>query len=292
VHSLAGAAYSLAWVATIYQRIAFRAGLDTALEVALDSGGWQLFSGLWLYGVLAGIFHTVRAERQAGEEREAADRANALRDRAEALRTQAELRALRARLNPHFLFNTLHSVGILVRRDPAAAEAAIERLGDLLRYVLNQHDEAPEDARLAEELSFARDYLALEQIRLGPRLRVVEEIDEEALDCLVPTLTLQPLVENAVRHGIAPRPEGGTVRIALRRAGDRVVIRVEDDGRGAAPGAALAPAGLGLRTVRQRLEVRFAGRSRLEVDTAPGAGFSVTLTLPAAPADTPSEVPA
>jgi sensor histidine kinase YesM len=133
---------------------------------------------------------------------------------------------------------------------------------------------------LEEEIAFTRGYLALERIRLGDRLIVEEAIDENALDSLIPALTLQPLVENAVRHGIAPRSRGGTIRIDVRIEGERLLLVVEDDGMGADPAEAEDANGLGLRTVRQRLNARYDGLSCLAVRTSPGDGFRVDVSLP------------
>src|SRR5207237_9488782 len=123
---------------------------------------------------------------------------------APASRVTAELAAPSGPLNPLFLFNTSHTLPALVRRDPATAERALERFGDLLRYLLDVNRAAREDVPLADEMTFVRNYLALEQLRLGERLRVRERIDPEALDCMLPSLTLQPLIEHAVKHGIPP----------------------------------------------------------------------------------------
>lgn len=169
----------------------------------------------------------------------------------------------------------------LVRHDPDSAGSAIERLGDLLRYVLDLEGEETDEVALADELAFARNYLALEQLRLGDRLRVIEAIEPEALECGVPPLTLQPLVENAIRYGIAPRSEGGTLRVSAYRQGETLVLQVEDDGPGAVAEEVLSAPGLGLRTVRRRLESRFDGDASLELETKPAQGFTVRLALPA-----------
>lgn len=227
---------------------------------------WECLVYSWLYGLLAGVAYALRAQERlrAGELAAA---------RAEALAVDAQLRALRAQLNPHFLFNALHSLGALVRHDRAGAEEALDRLGELLRYALDEG--AGDTVSLAEEWAFVRNYLALETLRLGPRLRVEVEMDAEALACRVPPFVMQPLVENAVRHAVAPRVEGGRVVISARVMEGVLVIRVQDDGPGAPPGAAERGKGLGLRALRARIA------ARLEIATAPGAGFRATVTLPA-----------
>jgi LytS/YehU family sensor histidine kinase len=201
--------------------------------------------------------------------------------RAEALRIDAELRALRAQLNPHFLFNTLHSITALVRIDPADGERALEHFAALLRYVLDVNRERSEEVPLEEELGFVRTYLALERLRLGDRLQVKEEIDPDALECLVLGFSLQPLVENAIRHGIAPRAGEGTLRIAANLEGDQLVLEVADDGSGADGTAVAEAAGVGLNAVRQRLEARWGNDARLEIVTAPRNGFLVRMVQPA-----------
>ena len=273
LHGLLAVVFSLLWLGAMYGRLAFAGGLDLVRHVAGEEGGWNVIVGVWIYGLLAGGSYAVRAERRAGMEAQAAARA-------EADRARAELRALRSRLEPHFLFNTLHTIRALVRSDPARAADAIETLGGLLRYVLDLDGRESERVPVREELEFTRAYLDLERTRLGDRLRVEESIDEAALDALVPALTLQPLVENAVRHGIGPRAAGGTIRIAVEADGDALRITVADDGPGADPDGDFDGPGMGLRTVRQRLASRYDGRSEVEVRTAPGEGFRVELRLP------------
>ena len=205
------------------------------------------------------------------------ERRNALR--AEAAASRAQLGALRAQLNPHFLFNALHSLAALVRHDAGRAEEALERLGGLLRYAL---DEAGDRVPLQQEWDFVRDYLQLEQLRLGDRLRVEESFDAEARGALVPPFTLQPLVENAIRHGVARVPEGGRVRVTARVRDGRLTLRVEDDGPGCAPAEWISAPGLGLRSLRERLAASYAGDARFDVATSPGAGFAASVELPRA----------
>ncbi|HEY0019764.1 MAG TPA: histidine kinase [Longimicrobium sp.] len=272
-------AYAAAWWAAIAGVFTLRVSLARGAWSPRYLGGyalpWQMFSGVMVYAAIAGIAYAVQA---AGEAREQEARAA----RAETLRARAELQALRAQLNPHFLFNTLHSLMALVRHEPDQAEAALERFAGLLRYTLDARRTEVDDVPLSREWAFVRDYLALERIRLGERLCVEEHVDPEALDHPVPAFTLQPLVENAVRHAVAPHARGARVTIAIRRVDDTLELRVEDDGPGADPASVAGAAGLGLRVVRQRLEARYGGAGRMEVRTAAGEGFAVRVRLPVA----------
>jgi signal transduction histidine kinase len=238
---------------------------------------WTTLFNLLLYGLIAGVCYTRRGHQRLQERALAAARAEAAAAQAEAAAARAQLRALRAQLNPHFLFNALHSLAVLMRQDPALAEKALDRLGELLRYALD--DGAGDWVTVAEEWTFVTNYLDLERLRFGRRLRVDTVLDPDALDCVVPSFVLQPLVENAVRHGIAPRPEGGRVAIHVTLEDEALRIRVRDDGPGTTPQAAESSSGLGLRALRERLGLGTAG-GRMVVTTSPGHGFDVAVILP------------
>ena len=189
---------------------------------------------------------------------------------------EAELRALRAQLNPHFLFNSLNSINALVGTDPEAARRMCETLGDFLRRTLALG--ARESVTLEEELSLVDRYFAIERVRFGERLAVERSVEGGAEHCLVPPLLLQPLVENAVKHGIAERLQGGTIRIAAVVMEGALRLSVEndvDEGAVARPGE-----GVGLENVRRRLHALSAREARLDTWRENGA-FRVTLTLPA-----------
>jgi signal transduction histidine kinase len=208
---------------------------------------------------------------------------------------RAELAALRNKLNPHFLFNTLHSIISLTRRDTPRAEQALHLFSDMLRYVLDTEKTGVDQVPLRQELDFTRDYLALESLRLGPRLNVIWDLQEDALDVLVPVLSVQPLVENSIKHAFNPRSAQGHMTIKAQRAGQVLHVSVMDDGPGGPSDAWTTGQGLGLKTVARRLSLlsEQSGQSgpsgqpaqpgNLRVDTQPGAGFAVHLTFPIAP---------
>jgi hypothetical protein len=286
------------WRAGVRGRRAFLAGLAgaftatalalkvllTILLVRLDGGtmdwstfdrgvlAWQGFFSLLACAVLGSVtFAGAAAERLRREESRRAE--------AELVRARAELKTLRAQLNPHFLFNTLHSVRALVRESPAAAEGALEQLGDLLRYTLRIQDAEDDGVLLREEWEFVQAYLALEKLRLGERLRVVAEASDAALQSVVPAFVLQPLVENAIRHGLSPRERGGTVWIRAELAGEELRLEVRDDGTGAS-GSATKGTGKGLDLVRQRLHALYGAAGAVAVTASAGAGFAVALRFP------------
>jgi two-component system sensor histidine kinase AlgZ len=189
---------------------------------------------------------------------------------------EAELKLLRAQIDPHFLFNSLNSIAGLIQSDPALARSACVRLGSFLRSGLRLG--ARDLVRLDEEMALARDFLAVEQARFGSRLRVSEDIPQDALGFLVPPLILQPLVENAVRHGIAGLVDGGTISLRASLAGQNLKLAIENDRD--PEGARAAGQGLGLANVRRRLEAVYgeAAMLALRVD---GVRFTAELTIPA-----------
>jgi two-component system, LytTR family, sensor kinase len=192
---------------------------------------------------------------------------------------EARLAALSSQINPHFLFNTLNSVTALIRLDPEKARQVVQKLSKILRRLLRQQDNL---TSLGEELSFIDDYLAIEMVRFGDNLRFVKEIDPATLDLLVPSMLLQPLVENSIRHGLANKVDGGTIRVRSQMVGGRLQILVEDDGVGI-PEAKLATLfehGIGVNNVNERLKVLFGGEYRMWIDSRPGEGTSTGIELP------------
>jgi signal transduction histidine kinase len=194
------------------------------------------------------------------------------------LATQAELKALKAQINPHFLFNTLNTIAQLIHTDPAQAEATVERLAEMFRYVLAGSERGL--APLEEELTFVDDYLEIERARFGERLRLTREVAPEALSVPVPSLILQPLVENAVRHG---QGSDGSIDLTIhvRLHGNEVLIAIADHGPGMPPDyRADAGRGVGLRNVDERLRKTYGDECGLEIQDNEPQGVVVTIRIP------------
>jgi two-component system LytT family sensor kinase len=192
---------------------------------------------------------------------------------------EARLAALSRQINPHFLFNTLNSIASLVRLDPEQARQVIYKLSKILRRLLRQQENL---TTLRDELSFIDDYLAIEMVRFGDKLHFVKDVDPLTLDMLVPSMLLQPLVENSLRHGLSSKVEGGTVRVRSRIAGDRLQILVEDDGVGIPENklAKLFEQGIGISNVNERLKVLFGEEYKMWIDSRLGEGTSTGIEIP------------
>jgi two-component system LytT family sensor kinase len=192
---------------------------------------------------------------------------------------EARLAALSRQINPHFLFNTLNSVTSLIRQNPEQARQVVYKLSNILRRLLRQQENL---TPLREELSFIDDYLAIEMVRFGEKLRVVKDIDPATLDMLVPSMLLQPIVENSLRHGLASKVDGGTVKLRSRIAAGKFQILVEDDGVGIAENklATLFEQGIGVSNVNERLKVLFGDDYKMWIDSRLGEGTSTGIELP------------
>jgi signal transduction histidine kinase len=195
----------------------------------------------------------------------------------EARLAQAQLQALRSQLHPHFLFNALHATMALIRKDPAAAEKMIVRLSDLLRATLDAGN--AHEVPLRQEIHFLEQYLEIERTRFADRLAINLDIDPKALDVPVPHMILQPLVENAVKHGIAPRSAPGSIWVRAARDNGCLRMEVTDDGVGLAKGA--VKEGIGLSNTRARLRQLYGDGQKMELVAPPGGGFSARLEIPA-----------
>jgi two-component system, LytTR family, sensor kinase len=279
-------------VLTILAHLAVLVGFSVAATV-VHGHAWRD----WVYGPYAPGYHTmsvfsygfallvclaVRSHRLAlAREREAAE----MRLRSARLDSQlseARIDALRMQVNPHFLFNALNSIAALIESSRnTEAYRTTELLGQMLRAALNESRQV--DVPLEEELRFIENYLALEQIRFGDRLRFASRVDRQALEHAVPAMLLQPLVENAVKHGVAPCERTVTVALGARIEGESLVIEIDDDGPGFDPGppqGATAP-GHGLRNVRDRLRLRFPVGASLDIGSRAEGGTRVCLRMPA-----------
>lgn len=241
---------------------------------ALTTDSWPVRLCIWacaamVVGIPLKIWNAIRNERFLEEQKR--------------LLLEARLDALQRQINPHFLFNTLNSIASLVRFRPEQARELIVKLANILRALLKDHDSY---ILLRDELSFTDDYLGIEVVRFGSeKLRVIKEIDPITLDIPVPSMLLQPLIENSIKHGLEPRISGGTIILRSQIELGRLMIEVEDDGVGIAPGrthssGVLQGTGIGLKNIRERLEVLFGDAALFDVTSRPGRGTKVTLAIP------------
>ncbi len=223
-------------------------------------------------GIPLKIWNAIRIDQQLEEQRR--------------LLLEARLDALQRQINPHFLFNTLNSIASLVRFKPELAREMIVKLANILRVLLKDREAF---VPFSEELAFTDDYLDIEVVRFGDKLKVVKEIAPETLPIVVPSMLLQPLLENSIKHGLEPRISGGTVTLRSRIEGGRLVVEVEDDGVGMNPerndpsptsGLVRPGTGIGMKNVRERMEVLYGEMAMVEINSRPGRGTRVTLMMP------------
>jgi sensor histidine kinase YesM len=260
--------YAAAWITAAF-------GLDLLRgNVPPDFWTWQvvlreILIGVEFYAIFAGISYAVQTRNRLHEK-------ETLAARAEALASAARLDAVRARLNPHFLFNALHTLAALMKFRPALAEGAIERLGDMLRYTLKE--DGRELVEFSEEYDFTRQYLAFEQLRYEERLKVDLRIDPESFNFDILPFSMQTLAENAVRHAISVRPEGGSIWIKCFCRDGKLTVSVRDDGpgNGADDGQSHH---FGLRSLRERLRAAYGPSADLLLESRP-EGFSASFEVP------------
>jgi len=250
--------------------------LGRLFEIVLSS---YFHEDVLTYAAIVSVWYALDYYQQFRErERQAAELEKHL--------AKARLQALKMQLQPHFLFNTLNGIAALNYDDPRAANRMLARLSELLRITL-EADDAPE-VSLRQELDFNRRYLELEQIRLGDRLTVTLEIAPETLDAGVPNLLLQPLVENAIRHGIAPYSARGEISIHAHRNNGTLHLRVADNGPGpTGDKGAASGTGVGLKNTSARLRQLYGDAQRLELKTAEQGGWIVEITIPFRAVETP-----
>lgn len=261
--------YAAAWTIAVY-------GLEFLRRGSMVPGFWswpvlvrQLLIGFWFYAIFAGVSYAVQTRNRLHEKEVVAARA-------EALAVAARLDAVRARLNPHFLFNALHTLAALVKFRSAMAEGAIERLGDMLRYALKE--DGREVVEFSEEYDFTRQYLAFEQLRYEDRLKVDVQVDPESFNFDILPFSMQTLVENAVRHAISIRPEGGSIWITCSCANGRLEVTVRDNGPGSGLDAAESHQ-FGLRSLRERLQAAYGRAAELRVHSGVD-GFEASFIVP------------
>jgi signal transduction histidine kinase len=224
-----------------------------------------------IYSVLVGVGIAYDLESEA---RERELRASQL----EARLAEARLETLKAQLRPHFLFNTLNAISAFVEKDPKVARRMTAHLGDLLRHSLESADRR--EVPLAEELATVDDYLAIQQIRFGGKLSVDREVAPETLGVSVPGFLLQPLVENAVEHGLVGKSEAGRILLRTERRGGSLRLTIKDDGVGLPPSWNGNGSGFGLKNVTERLRALYGDGARLDIANGTGTGVTVTVTIP------------
>jgi len=192
---------------------------------------------------------------------------------------QAKLDALTSQINPHFLFNTLNSVSSLIRTDPSQARLVVYKLSSILRRLLRKHDNF---SPLRDELQLIEDYLSIEVIRFGEKLRFVKQVDPQTEEILVPSMLLQPLIENCIKHGLSSKVEGGTILLRTRKTNGRLHLLVEDNGVGIAEAklATLLEQGIGVSNVNERLKVLFGTDYRMWIDSKPNHGTRIEIEVP------------
>lgn len=231
-----------------------------------------IVTNITAYLVYFAILHASRAIlRLRYQKKRAAELLNLARE--------SELAALKAQLNPHFLFNTLNSISALAGGDPEATRSMISQLAEMLRYAI---DSSKRDmVSMQEEIDFTRAYLAIEKERMADRLTVNWNVDEHALDEFIPPIIIQPLVENAIKHGLAPRESGGAITITVYKNTETIDVSVKDDGLGAAVELDLDAAnGIGLANTKKRLKNRFGSHASFSASTDPSGGFVSAFSIP------------
>jgi len=230
----------------------------------------RLVGGAFTYAAVLGVATTLSYHRRF---RERELRAAQL----EAQLALAQVQALKMQVHPHFLFNTLHAVTVLIREDAAAATRVVTRLGDLLRLTLSRATTA--EVSFRRELELLTLYLEIERTRFHDRLEIHYDVQPATLGALVPDLILQPLVENAIKHGVSPNAGIGRIDVGSHRDGDWLILEIRDNGAGIAPGRAPRE-GIGLTTTKERLERLYGARHELQLGNAPGGGFLARIRIP------------
>lgn len=244
---------------------------ENPISLALPSFIYRFYANFMTYWVLIAVAHAIEYARKYRDRRL---RASQL----EARLAQVQLEVLRMQLQPHFLFNTLHAISALMHRDVEAADRMLVQLGDLLRLTIDKI--GVQEVSLKEELEFLRSYLEIEQTRFQDRLTVTLDIDAETLDARVPNLILQPIVENSIRHAVAPHSAAGRIEVRSRRDHGTLRLSIRDDGPGIDEAEAGPQEGIGLSNIRARLEQWYGPEHELDLENHPDGGLIVTLSIP------------
>jgi two-component system LytT family sensor kinase len=274
IHITASVVFSMLWMFV-------RAFLVMALRLTEGQpiGFWAAFTyalvatfffNIVIYWVIISVTHAIRFYRR---DREREVRTAELEKRL----AQARLQALQMQLNPHFLFNTLHAISSLMHKDVDAADRMLIRLGDLLRYALESTEE--QEVTLRQELDFIDRYIEIEQTRFGDRLSVQKQIAPETCDALLPNLLLQPILENAIQHGIEPHARPGRIELKSTRVGNSLQLEIRDNGEGL-PNGLTPDEGIGLSNSRARLLQLYGAQSRFELKNMDGGGLTVIIVVP------------
>ena len=275
IHAVASILFSVVWMV-------LRAVLAVAVELTPERtplGFWTAFTyalvatfffNVLIYWVVVSVAHTIRFYRR--------DRERELRTaELETRLAQARLQALQMQLNPHFLFNTLHAISSLMHKDVEAADRMLIRLSDLLRYALESTDE--QEVPLRRELDFLDRYIEIEQTRFGDRLTITKEIEPETLDAVLPNLLLQPMMENAIQHGIEPHARRGHIVLKSARHGNAMRLEIRDNGDGL-PGGTKPQEGVGISNSRARLQQLYGDQGQFRLANAPEGGLIVSIVVP------------
>jgi hypothetical protein len=261
IHFAAALLYSTVWVVlTSHIQIRVHGVSTTPFEFPPLA---FMVLGIWLYLIVVGFSYATKATERAA--------------RAEALAANSQLAALRSQLNPHFLFNALHSVIQLIPRQPQLAATAAEQLAGLLRSGIEENRDL---VLLSEEIAFVERYLSLERIRFGDRLNVTMSVGDDAAAAVVPSFSVQSLVENAVRHGAEPREEPTSIDIHATRRDGTIEVTVRDSGMGSTTETVSESTGTGLTRLRERLAVLYGTNASLDVSSSPGTGFTAKMVIP------------
>ena len=289
LHAVSGVLVASAQLAAVGALYWFTLGRDIGMATSLGNQVQRYFGNYFLESVVtyagtAGVFTAIDFAQAVRDEAVARARLEAHNAALESSVAQARLDALSMQMNPHFLFNTLTAIsGLVAQERRAEAREVIQRLGELLRQTLG-YGNGPFSS-VAREAALLEDYLYIQRVRFSDRLSARVEIDGNARECAIPSMLLQPLVENAIRHGVEPKEGKGQVEVVVRRDGGSLTIRISDSGPGFRLGGNGRPAreGIGIANTRERLEHIYGASASLELGNGPGGGAEVIVTLPVLP---------